>query len=69
MEQEPISPLPDMALNATFGGCCDYAPRFATSDAGLQNPISAEHQELPRVLNDTGPPLTSFYLTHLTFRC
>lgn len=68
-EQEPIPQLPDMALNATSSGHCDYVPRFATSDAGIQNLISAEHQELSGVLNDTGPPPTSFYLTNLTFRC
>jgi hypothetical protein len=69
MEQEPVPQLPDMALNATSGSSCDYAPRFATSDAGIRNLISVQHQEPLGVLDDTGPPLTSFYLTNLTFRC
>jgi len=69
MEQESTPQLPDMALNATSGGLCDYAPRFVTSGAGMQNLIPVQDQEPLRVLNDTGPPLTLFYLTNLTFRC
>ena len=69
MEEESTPQLPDMALNATSGGSGDYTPRFATSDAGIQNLIPVQNQEPFRVLNDTGPPLTPFYLTNLTFRC
>jgi len=69
MEQESTPHLPDMAVNATPGGSCDDAPRLATSGAGMQNLITVQNQQLPQVLNDTGPPLTSFYLTNLTFRC
>ena len=68
-EQKPIPQLPDMALNVTSGGSCDYVPRIATSDACTRNLISAEHQGLPEVLRDTGSPLTSFYLANLNFRC
>ena len=68
-EQKPIPQLPDMALNVTSGGSCDYAPRFVTAGAGMQNLIPVQNQEPLRVLNDTGPPLTPFYLTNLTFRC
>ena len=69
MEQEFTPQMPDMALNATSGGSCDDAPRFATSSPGIQNLIPVQNQEPLRVLNDTGPPVTSFYLTNLTFRC
>ena len=69
MEQESTPQLPDMALNATLGGGRDYAPRFVTADAGMQNLVPVQNQEPLRVLNDTGPPVTSFYLTNLTFRC
>ena len=69
MEEESTPQLPDMALNATSGGSGDCAPRFATSDAGIQNLVPVQNQEPLRVLNDTGPPLTPFYLTNLTFRC
>ena len=69
MEKESSPQLPDMALNTMSGGDSDYAPRLATSDAGLQNLIPVQNQEPPRVFNDTGPPLTPFYLTNLTFRC
>jgi hypothetical protein len=69
MEQGSTPQMPDMALNATSGGSCDDAPRFATSDANIQNLIPVQNQEPLRVLNDTGPPVTSFYLTNLTFRC
>jgi len=68
-EQKPIPQLPDMALNATPGGSYEYVPRFATSDVGTQSVVSFEHQERPGVLNETGPPFTSFYLTNLNFRC
>ena len=69
MEQERAPSRPDMALNAASGGSWDYAPRFAASSAGIQNLIPVQNQEPPRVLNDTGPPHTSFYLTNLAFRC
>ena len=69
MEQEPAPSRPDMALNAASVGSNDYVPRLATSDANIHNLIPVQNQELPRVLDDTGPPLTSFYLTNLTFRC
>lgn len=69
MEQEFTPHLPDMALNGASGGSNDYAPRLTTSDANIQNLIPVQNQEPPRVLNDTGPPFTSFYLTNLTFRC
>ena len=69
MEQEFTPHLPDMALNGASSGSNDYAPRLATSDVNIQNLIPVQNQEPLRVLNDTGPPLTSFYLTNLTFRC
>jgi hypothetical protein len=69
MEQESTPHLPDMAINATSGGSCDYAPRFETLGTGIQNLIPVQNQQLLQVLNDTGPPLTSFYLTNLTLRC
>ncbi len=68
-EQKPAPQLPDMALNVTSGDGCNYIPRITTSDAGIRNLVSAEHQGLPEVLKDTGPPLTSFYLANLNFRC
>jgi len=58
-----------MAFNGASGGSNDYAPRFAISGAGMQNLIPVQNQELPRVRDDTGPPLTLIYLTNLTFRC
>ncbi len=69
LEQGSPSQPSDMALNATSGGGFDDAPRLAGSDMGVQNLFPVQNHQAPRVHKDTGPPLTSFYLTNLTFRC
>jgi len=68
-EQEAVPSQPDMALNATSGASFDQTSRFAAPDAGTDGFLLIRDYLSSRILEGTGPPFASFYLTNLTFRC
>ena len=69
MEEESGPQRPDMAFSATSGGRWDDASKFTASDTGTQVLVLSQNHEAPKIFNGIGPPLTTFYLTNMTFRC
>jgi len=69
VKQEPAIAWPDMALTTLSGRDYNPAPRYGASDTDLQSLLISLHSKSFGRRTGAGPPLVSFYLVNLTFRC